>query len=261
MTQKPSAKPRKTASTAAGARKAGRGPARTDMAGIAAVDGGADVEQRIYQSVFDGVLNQRLPPGTKLPEPALCSLFGVSRAVVRKVLQRLEHDRIVELRPNRGAVVAAPTPEETRKIFEARRALEAALVELAVQRHSGKDIEELHALLHQEEEAMANAYQPAWAQTARNFHLRVAALGGNPILLAYLTELISRCSLIVALYEPAGNAACEHEEHCDIVDAISKGDAKRAVAAMNAHLVGLEERICLERPSSVKTLAQMLNLA
>lgn len=260
MTQKSKPAPRKPAA-GGGRGKAKRGPAKTDMAGIAPIDSGGDVEQRIYQSVFDGVLNQRLPPGTKLPEPALCALFGVSRAVVRKVLQRLEHDRIVELRPNRGAIIAVPTPEETRKIFEARRALEAALVELAVQRHSGKDIEELHALLHQEEEAMANAYQPAWAQTARNFHLRVAALGGNAILLSYLTELISRCSLIVALYEPAGNAACEHEEHCDIVDAISKGDSARAVAAMNAHLVGLEDRICLERPSSVKTLAQMLNLA
>ena len=260
MTQKPKTAPRKPAA-ASERGKAKRGPAKTDMGGISPVDGGGDVEQRIYQSVFDGVLNQRLPPGTKLPEPALCALFGVSRAVVRKVLQRLEHDRIVELRPNRGAIIAVPTPEETRKIFEARRALEAALVELAVQCHSGKDIEELHALLHQEEEAMANAYQPAWAQTARNFHLQVAALGGNPILLSYLTELISRCSLIVALYEPAGNAACEHEEHCDIVDAISKGDAARAVAAMNAHQVGLEDRICLERPSSVKTLAQMLNLA
>jgi DNA-binding GntR family transcriptional regulator len=223
-------------------------------------DTGSDVEQKIYQSVFDGVLNQRLAPGTKLPEPALCELFGVSRAVVRKVLQRLEHDRIVELRPNRGAVIAAPTPEETRQIFEARRALEAGLVELAVRRHTGKDIAELNAMLDQEQEAMNNAYQPAWAQRARDFHLRIASLGGNPILISYLTELISRCSLIVALYEPAGNAACEHAEHRKIVEYISNGDVASAVAEMSAHLRGLEDRISLNRPSSAKTLAQMLSL-
>ena len=66
-------------------------------------DGG--VEQRIYDSVFDSVMGQRLPPGTKLPEAALCELFGVTRSVVRRVLQRLAHDHIVELRPNKGAVV------------------------------------------------------------------------------------------------------------------------------------------------------------
>ena len=45
-----------------------------------------------------------------------------------KVLQELAHDHIVELRPNSSAVIAAPTPEETRQIFEARRAIEAALL-------------------------------------------------------------------------------------------------------------------------------------
>ena len=45
-----------------------------------------DVETRIYRAVFDSVMSQRLTPGTKLTEASLCSLFGVSRSVVRKVL-------------------------------------------------------------------------------------------------------------------------------------------------------------------------------
>ena len=115
------------------------------MAQAAPEDEG-DVEQRIYQSVFDSVMNQRLAPGTKLPEAALCDLFKVSRSVVRKVLQRLAHDRIVDLRPNKGAVVASPTPEETRQIFEARRGLEAAIVRLAVQNAKPADLGEAFAL-------------------------------------------------------------------------------------------------------------------
>ena len=55
-------------------------------------------------------MSQRLAPGTKLPEATLCELFGVGRSVVRKVLQKLAHDHIVQLRPNRGAIVAVPTP-------------------------------------------------------------------------------------------------------------------------------------------------------
>ncbi len=33
-------------------------------------------DARIYKSIFEGVLNRRLTPGTKLPEPELCTLFG-----------------------------------------------------------------------------------------------------------------------------------------------------------------------------------------
>ncbi|MEE4450788.1 GntR family transcriptional regulator [Novosphingobium resinovorum] len=237
-------------------RKAEAGP---DLGGAAVASGG-DVEQHIYQTVFDSVLNQRLTPGTKLPEPALCELFGVSRAVIRKVLQRLEHERIVELRPNKGAVIAAPTPEETRQIFEARRALEVSIVEIAARRHTAKDLADLRKLLAHEHEVTHNLYQPAWAACAREFHLRIAAVAGNPILTNYLTELMTRCSLIVALYQPTGNAACEHAEHGRIVDYMEKGDVASARAEMGRHLRALEDNISLDRGSSTQSLAQMLNL-
>ena len=46
-------------------------------------------DQRLYRAVLDSVMTRRLPPGTKLPEVALCELFGVGRTVVRRVLQVL----------------------------------------------------------------------------------------------------------------------------------------------------------------------------
>ena len=228
--------------------------------GVAEIADIADVEERIYRSVFEGVANQRLAPGTKLPEASLCELFGVSRALVRKVLQRLAHDHIVELRPNRGAIVAMPSPEETRQIFEARRALEAALVRMAVQNASPTDIDVLRRHLDEEHGAMHRYAQPEWARLASSFHLRVARLARNPILERYLTELMSRCSLIVALYEPPGNAACEHDEHAQLVDAIASGDADKAVRLMEKHLLVLERNIALDRPASERSLGQMLGL-
>ncbi len=236
-------------------------------ASAAAVDTTAELitglnenESRIYRSVFESVMNQRIAPGTKLPEQALCALFDVNRATVRKVLQRLAHDHIVDLRPNRGAVVAAPTPEETRQIFEARQQLEAAVVPLVSQRITKAEIGQLRKQLKEEHAALHRADQPAWARLASGFHLRLAELSGNAILHRYLHELISRCSLIVALYEPPGNAACEHEEHARIVDHIEAGEPAKAVKVMQEHLLDLEQRICLDKPQSEKSLAQMLGL-
>jgi DNA-binding GntR family transcriptional regulator len=225
------------------------------------VSGLSDSESRIYHSVFDSVMNQRIAPGTKLPEQALCELFAAKRATVRKVLQRLAHDHIVDLRPNRGAVVAAPTPEETRQIFEARRLLEATIVPLVAQRISKSEIASLRKQLRDEHAAIHRADQPAWARLASSFHLRLAELSGNAILHGYLHELVSRCSLIVALYEPPGNAACEHDEHARIVDHIENGEPGKAVRVMNEHLLDLERRICLDKPQAEKSLAQMLGLS
>lgn len=225
------------------------------------LSGLSETESRIYHSVFEGVMNQRIAPGTKLPEQALCELFSVNRATVRKVLQWLAHDHIVDLRPNRGAVVAAPTPEETRQIFQARRLLEAAIVPLVAQRITKAEIVLLRKQLRDEHAALHRADQPAWARLASTFHLRLAELSGNAVLHGYLHELVSRCSLIVALYEPPGNAACEHDEHARIVDYLESGEPAKAVRLMNEHLLDLERRICLDKPQAEKSLAQMLGLA
>ncbi len=248
-------RPRHTAA----ARKAATAPRVEDA--LLKNDESGDVEERIYRAVFDSVMSQRLKPGTKLPEAPLCELFQVSRSVVRKVLQKLEHDHIVQLRPNRGAIVAVPTREETRQIFEARRALEAAIVHLVTERATARDLKALREQLRAEHEAMHRYDQPAWARLASAYHLRLAELSGNPILQRYLSEIVSRCSLIVAVHQPPGNAACEHDEHERIVDCIAKGDAAGAVKLMDQHLRELEQHLMLVSPGDEQSLARLLGLA
>ena len=102
--------------------------------------------------------------------------------------------------------------------------------------------------------------QPAWARLASAFHLRIAEIARNPILQRYLAELVSRCSLIVALYEPPGNAACEHDEHARLVDLLEAGDGDGAAACMEAHLLALERNICLQKDSAPRSLGMMLGL-
>jgi DNA-binding GntR family transcriptional regulator len=219
-----------------------------------------EVEDRIWQAVFDGVMSRRLAPGTRLPEQGLCRLFGVSRAMVRKVLQRLANDKIVELRPNRGAVVARPSREEAQQLFEARRAVEAAIVRLVAERATPADLQALRRQLACEHAVMHRQDQSTWSRLASAYHLRLAELSGNPILQRYLTEIVSRCALLVAVYQPPGNAVCEHHEHERVVDCIARGDADAAVHLMESHLLALEGHLMIEPPVPQKGLAFLLGL-
>jgi len=219
-----------------------------------------DAEARIYQSVIDGVMSQRLRPGTKLPEAALCELFGVGRSIVQKALQRLAHDHVVTLRPNRGAAVAMPTREEVGELFEARRALEAAILPLVARSAGRADYAMLRRQLREEHRAMHDAPQTEWARLASTFHLKLAELSGNPLLARYLRETISRCSLVVAIFQPPGNAACEHDEHARVIDHLEHGNVDSAIAEMDKHLRDLESHIQLVQEPSRHSLADMLGL-
>ena len=216
---------------------------------------------QIHSAIFEGVMSHKLLPGTRLPEATLSSLFGVSRTIVRQVLQRLAHEHIVELRPNRGAIVAEPTLDETRAVFEARRAIEVALLPLAARNAGKAELAALRKQLAAEREALARYDQPAWARLASAFHLELAAVAGNRILADYLAELMPRGSLIVALYERPGNAPCEHDEHARIVELIARGDAAGAAQVMSAHLDALEQRVSVATAKPGKSLAAMLGLS
>src|SRR5258705_456644 len=73
-------------------------------------------EMRTQRRLAEAIYEHRLPPGTKLPEFDLCRIFGVTRGVVRKVLNRLADEQLLDLIPNRGAFVARPSVDQTRDV-------------------------------------------------------------------------------------------------------------------------------------------------
>ena len=83
----------------------------------------------VYAVLRLAILEQALPPGTKLPEDGIGEQLGVSRTVVRRALERLHAEELVTIEPNRGAAVARPSLEEARDVFAVRIELERIVVE------------------------------------------------------------------------------------------------------------------------------------
>ena len=223
---------------------------------------GAPVDVLIYAAVHEAVLDHRLPPGTKLKEVELAELFGVTRAVIRKVLARLAHTRLVDLRPNRGAVVASPTVEEARDLFAARSAIEAAIVETLAGMITRDQLRELRALVRAEVEAYERGDERRGLKLSVEFHRVLARMAGNNVLTEFLDQLVSRTPLVVLAHlGPAADNACRSDEHSQLLDALAAGDAQRAVSTMRAHLRALLSRLDLQRSDKRGAdLAEMLGV-
>lgn len=199
----------------------------------------------IYENLAAAIFEQRLPPATKLTENTLGVIFGVSRTIIRNVLLRLAHEKLVEIRPNRGAVVASPSPEEARHVFEARRVVEAATVARAAKIITRQQLARMQQLAEEERAAHQRGDRRAWVRLSGAFHLELAEIAGNDVLTDFLGDLVSRTSLVVALNEAPGSSACGLHEHRSVIDAIAAGDAAQAVALMTRHLESCEERLNL----------------
>jgi len=216
------------------------------------------IDLRIYRAVVSAVMSHRLPPGTRLGEADFCELYQVSRTTVRKALQRLAHDHIIELRPNRGAVVASPSPREARDVFAARRALEREIVPLVVANATPASLRAIRAALEAEEQARHGGDRAGWIRLGGEFHLLLAELSGNAVLQRFMGELVSRCSLIIALYETPGAPMCGNDEHGDLLALIEQGKAEQAVALIEHHLLEIEARLQLDAPERKVNLAEAL---
>jgi len=217
------------------------------------------VDLRIHKAVFNAVMSQRLPPGTRLGEAEFSELYQVSRTTVRKALQRLAHDHIIELRPNRGAVVASPTPEEARQIFAARSAIEREIVPMVIHNATPASLGRLHAAIEAEHQALQDGDRTNWIRLGGEFHILLAELAGNQVLLRFLTELVLRCSLIIALYETPGAPMCEDDGHKQLVTLIKKGKTAEATALMEHHLQEIVARLHLGEPGKKVSLAEALS--
>src|SRR5260221_12456345 len=86
------------------------------------------------KALRQAIIEQALPPGTKLPEDELGVRFGMSRTLVRAALAHLQSEGLVDAPPRRTATTAKPTLEEAKEVFEARRMLEREVVRLVIAR-------------------------------------------------------------------------------------------------------------------------------
>jgi DNA-binding GntR family transcriptional regulator len=201
----------------------------------------------IHAKIYGAIVEQRLPPGTKLGEESLGEIFGVSRTLIRRVLQRLASEHVVESRPHRGAFVARPSVEEAREVFEARRALEAHAIDRLAHGLTPAGAERLRRHVAKERQAQAAGDRRGLIRLSGEFHLLLAELADNRAIARFLRELVSRTSLIIAVYEAPGESCCPVDEHAEIIEALARGRADVADQTMRAHLVGIEQRLRLDR--------------
>lgn len=208
----------------------------------------------VYCYIFDAILEQRLPPATKLSEEALAEIFGVSRTIIRRALLRLSMEQVVTIRPNRGAMVAAPTKDEAKQIIKAREVMELAITELAVINATAEKLEECRKLVVDENQAFAGGDYGKGLRLSGEFHIKLAEMANNAPLLAFQRSLVSQSSLLIAQYETGNHSNCSQDEHTALLDAIEAGDQSLAVSMMQEHINHIRSKLNLDSNAASSNL-------
>ncbi|HEX6027009.1 MAG TPA: GntR family transcriptional regulator [Solirubrobacter sp.] len=184
---------------------------------------------RVRDLLEEAILEGDLKPGQRLRAEALAQRFGTSRTPIREALLQLEAQGLVDVEPNRGAVVRAFDRDDLRDLYELRALLEPRAAALAARNIDDADIERLEELCDAEDLIVAN----------EAFHRIILEAAGSPRLTAAMRAAsgIPRTFRAVFWHDER-----QREEslmcHRRLVDAFHGRDPDLAEAVMRMHILG-----------------------
>jgi len=232
------------------------------------------LSQRVVDGITRRIQSGELKPEQRVPpEPALMREFSVSRSVVREAVSRLQANGLIRTRHGVGSFVQAPQPDralmhapdavlmlqQKLALLELRLSLESDAAALAAQRRTPEQLSAMQAALDAFDRQHSTGEGTAEADF--RFHELIAQATGNEYFLHVLrsigTATITRGRTGAGKRTPSPKAPRFGEptpqlrsgkeitamEHRAVFDAIARGDAAMARAAMYMHLNNSRDRM------------------
>lgn len=208
----------------------------------------------IARDIEADIVRRGWPVGASLgSENALQRRYGVSRSVLREAVRLVEHHQVARMRrgPGGGLLISEPDAGPATRavviylehlgttladLLNARLVLEPLAASLAAERIDEAGIERLRAVLHAEQQ-----WRPGLPPPRDEFHITLAEQSKNPVLQLFI-DVLMRLTTRYALRSRTDTAdeAIEaldhmHNDHSEIVAAVTAGDAARAKTLSERH--------------------------
>jgi len=192
-----------------------------------------ELVRTLEQEIVTGVL----APGDRLDEASLATRFGVSRTQVREALNQLASTGLVEVKPRRGAAVAAPGLKELLEMFEVMAELEGLCGRFAARRMSADERNTLQAAHEACRVCASSGDADGYYAANVDFHEAIYAGCHNRFLAEQTRALRNRLSpyrrLQLRRVDRVGESFAEHEA---VLAAILDGDADQADRLLQSHV-------------------------
>ena len=185
----------------------------------------------------DLIVQGRLVPGARLNERLLTAQLGVSRTPLREAFKVLATEGLVELLPNRGAIVSEIDPVRLAQTLAVMGALEALAGEFACVNASDGQINEIRSLHHEMLANHARGDLAGYFKFNQAIHLKIVKYSGNTVLYNAYRQLnanVRRARYMANLSQERWDAAVR--EHGEILEALAARDVVRIKALLADHL-------------------------
>lgn len=143
----------------------------------------------VFNTLREAILRGELVPGERLMELQLAAKLGVSRTPIREAIRMLEQEGLAITIPRKGAIVAGMTEKDMQDVLEIREALEELSVQVACDKITAEEIEQLQENMKNFERSLKSGDLKKMAQADVEFHDVIYQATHNPKLVNMLNNL------------------------------------------------------------------------
>ena len=197
----------------------------------------ASLEEKVFATLEEEILSGELKKGESLTEIALSKRLGVSRTPIRGALHRLKEDGLVDIIPNRGAVVLGIDKDDLVDIYKVRNRLEGLASASAAKMITKEALDELRESVELSEFYISRGDTEKVKELDTTFHQLIYKASGNRQLESILTELHRKIKTYRKLsLSVSGRVEHSISEHREILHAIENGDSNLADSLTARHI-------------------------
>jgi len=206
------------------------------------IDAGGPIEWRsLHEAVTARLRNLivagDLPEGSRIVERELCDQLGVSRTPLREAFKVLAVEGLVEILPNRGAVVCRIGPAEARDMLRVIARLEALAGELACANATDAEITAVRAQHDKMLDLYRRKERAEYFHLNQDIHLAIVRIARNEPLRAMHALLHARMKRIrFRGNDIPGNWAAAVADHDAMMKSLERRDGKALSAVLQRHL-------------------------
>jgi len=195
------------------------------------------LHEEVIDQLRDRIVQGELAPGARLNERVLCQQLGISRTPLREAIKMLATEGLVELLPNRGAIVTPLKASTIADTLAVMGSLESLAGELACANATDADLAEIRALHFEMLAHHARRELAAYFRYNQLIHMKIIEASGNPVLTNTYRQLnanVRRARYMANLSQERWDAAVR--EHEEILAALASRDAPRLKRLLAEHL-------------------------
>jgi len=197
------------------------------------------LHEEVVDRLRDRIVHGELSPGTRLNERVLTAEFAISRTPLREAIKLLATEGLVELLPNRGAIVAPVDPRRLAQTLDVMGALESLAGELACRHVDADRLAEIRALHYDMLAMHARGDLAGYFRFNQAIHIKLVEASGNEVLAQSYRQLnanVRRARYMANLSRERWDAAVR--EHEAILAALVARDAPLLQQLLREHLAG-----------------------